>query len=405
MNDDCGQCPMCGEDLMFSKNKKLLYECSNAKCNYVEFQYQNMDKGKKKPGGLKMDIIEKWNFLIEYYNKNQTAHEKIIQQDWENLFAEIFGYSKLLKEVDAHRTMQIGATSRVIPDIIIRSTQENRDLFVVELKQHTILAGYEQLFSYLKLLKVDIGILICNKLYIYDYDTGKDDDNQSVLEIEFTKDNPDGIKFVELFSKGSFDKENIKQFIRERKVTKNNIQLIQDKIDQTLIYNLLKEHFTTHFSVEEFNEAVKDMKILIEKKKSVQNTTMVTTETVQKNNSIDKSSAIRRCQDLGISIKSNACTFSSQNQGHTGNNKYWANPDFKKLQDDWWLILNDTDRKQLYVFFIPSGEIKHNELRARKDKSHQIDIQIHYNDHHYPNFTDSISKLNFKRWLIKTIPY
>ena len=352
-----------------------------------------------------MDIIEKWNFLIEYYNKNQTAPEKIIQQDWENLFAEIFGYSKLLKEVDAHRTMQIGATSRVIPDIIIRSTQENRDLFVVELKQHTILTGYEQLFSYLKLLKVDIGILICNKLYIYDYDTGKDDDNQSVLEIEFTKDNPDGIKFVELFSKGSFDKENIKQFIRERKVTKNNIQLIQDKIDQTLIYNLLKEHFTTHFSVEEFNEAVKDMKILIEKEKSVQNTTMVTTETVQKNNSIDKSSAIRRCQDLGISIKSNACTFSSQNQGHTGNNKYWANPDFKKLQDDWWLILNDIDRKQLYVFFIPSGEIKHNELRARKDKSHQIDIQIHYNDHHYPNFTDSISKLNFKRWLIKTIPY
>lgn len=352
-----------------------------------------------------MDTTEKWNFLIEYYNKKQTAPEKIIQQDWENLFAEIFGYSKLLKEVDAHRTMQIGATSRVIPDIIIRSTQENRDLFVVELKQYTILTGYEQLFSYLKLLKVDIGILICNKLYIYDYDTDKDDDNQSVLEIEFTKDNPDGIKFVELFSKGSFDKENIKQFIRERQQMKNNIQAIQEQINQTLIYKVLKEHFTTHFSEEEFNAAVKDMKILIEKEKSMQNTTMVTTGTVQKNNSIDKSSAMRRCQDLGISIKSNACTFSSQNQGHTGNNKYWANPDFKKLQDDWWLILNDIDRKQLYVFFIPSGEIKHNELRARKDKSHQIDIQIHYNDHHYPNFTDSISKLNFKRWLIKTIPY
>ena len=82
MNDDCGQCPMCGEDLMFSKNKKLLYECSNAKCNYVEFQYQNMDKGKQIVGGKKMDITEKWNFLIEYYNKNQTAPEKIIQQDW-----------------------------------------------------------------------------------------------------------------------------------------------------------------------------------------------------------------------------------------------------------------------------------------------------------------------------------
>ena len=269
MNDDCGQCPMCGEDLMFSKNKKLLYECSNAKCNYVEFQYQNMDKRKKKPGGLKMDIIEKWNFLIEYYNKNQTAPEKIIQQDWENLFAEIFGYSKLLKEVDAHRTMQIGATSRVIPDIIIRSTQENRDLFVVELKQHTILTGYEQLFSYLKLLKVDIGILICNKLYIYDYDTDKDDDNQSFLEIEFTKDNPDGIKFVELFSKGSFNRQNVKDFIQKRKKEKDNIHAIQQKVTAEFVRQILQEQLAVTYSQTEIEQALKEIVITVGKKVAV----------------------------------------------------------------------------------------------------------------------------------------
>ncbi len=269
MDDDCGKCPMCGEDLMFSKNKKLLYECSNAKCNYVEFQYQNMDKGKKKPGGLKMDILEKWNFLIEYYNKNQTAPEKIIQQDWENLFAEIFGYSKLLKEVDAHRTMQIGATSRVIPDIIIRSTQENRDLFVVELKQHTILTGYEQLFSYLKLLKVDIGILICNKLYIYDYDTDKDDDNQSFLEIEFTKDNPDGIKFVELFSKGSFNRQNVKDFIQKRKKEKDNIHAIQQKVTAEFVRQILQEQLAVTYSQTEIEQALKEIVITVGKKVAV----------------------------------------------------------------------------------------------------------------------------------------
>lgn len=269
MDDDCGKCPMCGEDLMFSKNKKLLYECSNAKCNYVEFQYQNMDKGKKKPGGLKMDILEKWNFLIEYYNKNQTAPEKIIQQDWENLFAEIFGYSKLLKEVDAHRTMQIGATSRVIPDIIIRSNQENRDLFVVELKQHTILTGYEQLFSYLKLLKVDIGILICNKLYIYDYDTDKDDDNQSFLEIEFTKDNPDGIKFVELFSKGSFNRQNVKDFIQKRKKEKDNIHAIQQKVTAEFVRQILQEQLAVTYSQTEIEQALKEIVITVGKKVAV----------------------------------------------------------------------------------------------------------------------------------------
>ena len=62
MDDDCGKCPMCGEDLMFSKNKKLLYECSNAKCNYVEFQYQNMDKGKKKTRGIEDGYTREMEF-------------------------------------------------------------------------------------------------------------------------------------------------------------------------------------------------------------------------------------------------------------------------------------------------------------------------------------------------------
>ena len=61
MNDDCGQCPMCGEALIISK--KLLYECSNAKCNYVEFQYQNMDKGKKTRG-----IEDGYNREMEFFN-------------------------------------------------------------------------------------------------------------------------------------------------------------------------------------------------------------------------------------------------------------------------------------------------------------------------------------------------
>lgn len=120
---------------------------------------------------------------------------------------------------------------------------------------------------------------------------------------------------------------------------------------------------------------------------------------------INKSMAIQLCLDKGIPINRNNCTFSSQNQGHTGNNKYWANPPFDKLKNDWWLILNDIDRRQLYLFLIPAGAIKSNEVIARTDKSYQIDIQIHYNDHHHPNFTDSRSGIDFKQWLVKTIPY
>ena len=224
MNDDCGQCPMCGEALIISKNNKLLYECSNAKCNYVEFLYHNADKGKKFAGGKKMDITEKWNKIVDHYTENINTPECDIQKAWVDFFADtdFFGYSKFNKEVDDQRSIQIGSTQRVIPDIIIRSNQEQHDLFVVELKRYSKMEGHSQLFSYLKLLNLNIGVLVCSKLYIYDYDIVNNNDEQAFIEIAFEKDNPDGIKFMELFSKGSFDKENIKQFIRERKVTKNN---------------------------------------------------------------------------------------------------------------------------------------------------------------------------------------
>ena len=166
--------------------------------------------------------------------------------------------------------MQIGATSRVIPDIIIRSTQENRDLFVVELKQHTILTGYEQLFSYLKLLKVDIGILICNKLYIYDYDTDKDDDNQSVLGIEFTKDNPDGIKFMELFSKSTFNQQEVKDYIQKRNKEMKNIHTIQQKVTTDYVKKLLQEHLAATYSQTEIEQAFKEINVTVEQKTFLQ---------------------------------------------------------------------------------------------------------------------------------------
>jgi hypothetical protein len=366
-----------------------------------------MDKGNKKPGGLKMDIIEKWNKIVDHYKENINTPECDIQKAWVDFFADtdFFGYSKFNKEVDDQRSIQIGSTQRVIPDIIIRSNQEQHDLFVVELKRYSKMEGHNQLFSYLKLLNLNIGVLVCSKLYIYDYDIVNTNDEQAFIEIAFEKDNPDGIKFMELFSKGSFDKENIKQFIRERKVTKNNIQLIQDKIDQTLIYNLLKEHFTTHFSVGEFNEAVKDMEILIEKEKSMNNTIYSIPKFESKGkekNDLNKYEIQAICTNNGIHLPNNPDEFTKAKL-NAGTPKYWANPNKRFLYQTWWLILVDLPERKLHIFKIPANSIRENELRYKN--SNLIDLQIHYNDHHHPNFTDSRSNLEFKRWLIKTIPY
>lgn len=111
-----------------------------------------------------------------------------------------------------------------------------------------------------------------------------------------------------------------------------------------------------------------------------------------------KNKAINLFRNEGFSFIGNT-TFASKNRGAYN---YWANPDFKVLHDHWNLILNDWDKKELHLFSIPSNTLKSSMVVARADKPYQIDIQIMYDD---ISFTDTRSKLSFKKFHLKTIKY
>ena len=206
-----------------------------------------------------MTSKETWNYLVDHYNRNIWANEDVIQRDWESFFAdaELFKYSRIKGEVDSHRTLQIGSYKRVIPDIILR--KNNDDLFVVELKKYSLNFSEEreaQLFSYLKLLHISIGVLVCDKIYIYAYDFEKSE-QENKLEIPFEKDNIDGIAFVDLFSKNMFSKDKIIEYISAKKSFSANVKHIRDQIDPNLIYSALKKHFEEKYPTEEVETALK----------------------------------------------------------------------------------------------------------------------------------------------------
>lgn len=207
-----------------------------------------------------MTSKEIWNFLVDHYNKNIGTNEETIQRDWESFFAdaELFKYSKIKGDVDSHRTLQIGSYERVIPDIILR--KNNDDLFVVELKKYSLPFSKEreeQLFSYLKLLHISIGILICNKIHVYAYNfETKEQENK--LEIPFEKDNTDGIAFVDLFCKDEFSKDKIFNYITAKKSFITNVEKIKKQINPNLICDVLKKHFSIDYKDEEIEAAFKD---------------------------------------------------------------------------------------------------------------------------------------------------
>lgn len=359
-----------------------------------------------------MTTQQSWNYIVQQYNKNRTALESSVQSDWENYFAdsELFGYSRIQGDVDSHRKLHIGSSDREIPDIILR--KNNKDLFIVELKQYSLSknADFEkQLLNYMAHtdLRVSVGVLICNKIYLYFYNVAEN--SKISLEIPFTPDNSDGIKFVELFSKENFDVEKVRNFIKERNKSAKNRKLVQDELTPDLIHTLLKNHFSQKNLENEFEEIWKNYDVKIEAKSSKQETPQVnfTRNSNFQNNhlfkkqnisKISKQDAILLARQNGLDI-SGACTFASENSGASN---FWANPNVNLLTTNWWLICNDISNRKLYVFFIPANSLCERDVVLRSDKSNLIDLQIKYSD---PNFQDSRSKVSFLKWLKKTIDY
>ena len=151
-----------------------------------------------------MELNEKWNKIVEIVNRNKGSQEQMVQLAWESIFSELFGYSRLDGDIDSQRPVKMGVSTKY-PDIIIKNG--NEDLFIVELKRPILHEGQSQLFSYLNQLRMDLGLLICDKLYVYNYDCLSKEGDYSFIEIPFTNDNPNGIKLLDLLCKENFDKK------------------------------------------------------------------------------------------------------------------------------------------------------------------------------------------------------
>ncbi len=211
-----------------------------------------------------MTDCEAWNFLVAQYNKNLNCKEEIVQNSWDMIFSIIFGYSDSDKR--SQYPVRMGSTNKYA-DFLIR--HDGEESFVVELKRHTLHDGQSQLFSYLNQLKIDIGILVCDKLYIYDYDYNKRNENYSFVEISFTPDNLDGIKFIELFKSENIDKQKIKDFIVQKNQSKSNIASIKNEITQEKVVQVIKSYLTEKYPADDVEAVLAGYNITVSAKKTI----------------------------------------------------------------------------------------------------------------------------------------
>lgn len=226
-----------------------------------------------------MTADEIWNEIVSKFYEKISTLEREVQELWENFFsdAEFFGYSKLRGEIDSQRNIPIGSGMRTVPDIFIKDCSTGKDLFVVELKQHNLPFNEkfkDQLISYMRQCLLKVGILICNKIYIY----YGNDDNTIHTEIAFEHGNPQGSKFIDLFRKGNFDENAVKAFIEQQQTLQSEIQAIRADLQRVSINNIIKQYYKPQYSEEAIEIALKDLQLSLSlgEEKKTPNTKLLT---------------------------------------------------------------------------------------------------------------------------------
>ena len=204
----------------------------------------------------------KWNYLCQIRDRFRNNQEADVQRVFERIFSEVFGYASLDGEVDSQRVLHLGAGRRAIADIVIRDAASSNDLFVVELKRLNapFTTQYEeQLISYMRLLSLKVGILVCEAIYVY-FVEGKE---ILVSKVEFCEGNEKGAEFISLFNKGNFTEEKTKEFILREEEFKKLVERIKAEVKAFNLKDVVKLYLADNYPEDAIDEALKSYKFQV----------------------------------------------------------------------------------------------------------------------------------------------
>lgn len=191
-----------------------------------------------------------WRNICNNLSRYSFWSEKEYQNEIVRILSYALGWN-LKEEIVEQPTLPLGSTERLIPDIVIK--KEGKPQFIIEVKEprhQQQLRNIQQLESYLKQLEVNFGLYFGEKIELYYKEFGEGKPAIRVLSINFNEEDPNGDKFVELFSRETFDTDKLLAFCKEE-IKNQEILEEQDKYVQylcssegkQLISNLLSVYF------------------------------------------------------------------------------------------------------------------------------------------------------------------
>ena len=162
-------------------------------------------------------MIEKWNYFV--YDLCEAQKRDVEEEGFHALIEtqlQHLGWAKYKEEICHKPCIHLGNNNSIVPDIIVK--RDGEDEFVVEVKRPShkqIKKDVEQLLSYMRILKLSVGIYIGEHIEVF-YDMPSSKEAVSVMKVPLEIDNKLGAKFVERFDKENFSQESIVAFCEER---------------------------------------------------------------------------------------------------------------------------------------------------------------------------------------------
>jgi hypothetical protein len=231
---------------------------------------------------------EKWSeicFLLSENVKKDISENSFEQNVIQAL--RVLDWKQVSGDYEIRPSYQIGAANRITPDFVIKSS-DNHKLFVIEIKQPNIpltSTFQQQLFSYMRQLKLEYGILIGQAIQIfYDGSLAQQEDPVLLDTIRFERNSEKGENFVELFSKGSFNFDLLNEYTLQslKKIyRRQDFKLLLNKISsedfKENVFNLIKQEFISEYDGELIDSVLNELNIeIIIKNKSGENNSVQT---------------------------------------------------------------------------------------------------------------------------------
>ena len=153
----------------------------------------------------KMIYNEIWNAICYTMENNKFENETTLQILLENSILQRLNWEISKGEI-IRPTIQYGSAHFIKPDAVL--CKDGNNLLVIELKKAFAKLSEnneQQLFSYMRELKLQFGILWGKSLCVYYDDILDKKQPQKVCEIFFDKDNENGIELIKNLVKDNFN--------------------------------------------------------------------------------------------------------------------------------------------------------------------------------------------------------